>query len=338
MTWIADFRTYPETFELVQKIRTERANTLNELTSYFARIRSHLQSFADVRPEASRRRSALVQFSDALQLYIPAFTSALARYDATIPHALTAFTSEYNTRMDAIVTQLKSALDSLTSTRSTAEKANAAYVAAGEELKAAFDCQSPNLKACRSAFLKAQQYALEMHSRMNDANADSSMQIETGLSQFEDLEQWWSGRLADLMGRVAIWLEDLAADLSKAVVLSSQMVSVIPEPKAIEGGLTLADLLDPATDDHFQGLPLDRKLFQILDMQILYQAEIQKGLLLYRALKDCPGSRGNLPVTAGELLCGLRAKGDMIVAKNLNESVGDVPVGVLEAISPKTSS
>jgi hypothetical protein len=338
MTLSGDFSRYPETVELVQKIRTERATTLNELPTYFSRIKSKLEAFSEPRtPEAGRRRSSQIQFSDAQQFYNPAFASSLTNFDTLLIRTLTSFTGDYNSRIDAIASQLKSALDTLTSSRSVAEKANAAYATAGEELKVAFDSQSPNLKTCRSAFVKAQQYALEMHTRMNDVAADSSMQIETGLSQFEDLERFWSRGLADIMGKVADWLEDLAQDLDKAVVLSHQMMGVIPEPQSIEKALNLADLLEPATDDKFQGIQLDRKLFQILDMQILYQAEIAKGLLLYRAVRDCPGSRGNLPVAAGELVVGLKAKGDMIVAKNLNESVGDVPVAALEAVSPKTS-
>jgi hypothetical protein len=235
--------------------------------------------------------------------------------------------------MDDIVTKLKVALDSLTDAKARSANAYFQYQTAADGLKTAFDSHAPNIKECRSAFVHAQQHAIECHSHMNDITAQSGMLIEDCLSQFEDVEAFWSAQLSEFIGKVAVWLDNLATGLEEGNNGIQQLVRLIPELVSIEHSLDLSGFQQPLADDRFQLLPLDVKLSRILDPKVLFPVEAKKGMLFYRAVKDCPGGGENLPVCQGEVVCCLRGKFDAIIAMNLNESVGVVPLSHLVPVS-----
>jgi hypothetical protein len=236
---------------------------------------------------------------------------------------------EYYGRMEILLANMKGGLDGLSDARARFETAYSHYKQLGSDLQRAADRGAPNLPDLKAQFVAAQREAVELHTHMNEVTAQTAVKMEGTMTSYEEIEEWRSKQLKDIIDLVARSCEDFAEQLTDGSDRWAAFLERIPDERAINKLFDASDLPKPFKDDRYHIIRIDPRATQHLDASTMFVDEQKKKGVLHRVTTACRAHGDYMAAIAGEVICATKDKGDDVMAVNINGANGLLPKSAL---------
>lgn len=352
--WASPYLQYQDVLQLFETTQCENLNQLGCLVGFFQRLEDgfaeFLRSAKPTDPPSEQVETSVKIVTDAVNgrrsleprhdlggpselhnshlCHLASFKRAYRSFK-TVVAFLGDFLQEYRQRMESVRTHMAEAMSTLERMRKKFDKSYSKYRRVADRLKQAYDNHDPTLELAKEGFIQAQKEAVEVHTGMNQCRAETAMKLDSGLKEFEELENWRSEQLRSFMIHVSEWLEEFAQQIEDGNLVLLQLSRLIPEPTTLMEICNCGSVVRPACDDRFQFVKLDPRITTLLDPKDMFQEEQASGCRLFRVTADCEGRGQYLHVSRDEVVCGLQSQPVNVLVKNINESTGLVPTSVL---------
>ena len=363
--WNSRFLKYEDAIKLVEAVHAENSKQISQIAAYFERINSAFFEFKEEAPnltndnydkrEMSPARSLLdnvqgkkergpqivrrgscetevSRFQHAHLCQIDSFNQACKVFSEEIVPFVKTFHAGYDERMSNTKKNMQEAIKTLADMKAKFECVYDRYKTVADELKKAYDRMDPKLDEFKARFIAVQSEAVEVHTGMNQRTAQTAMQLDTGLKEFEEIEQWRFEQVKELMIKIGKWMEDFAKQIQLGNRVFVQIAKLIPEISSLNRVMDCSELIPPSADDRFQLLKIDPKLTAMVDPHELFKEEQAQGKVLYRVTEEQPGHGEFLKVVKGEIVVCLERRVRYIKAKNINECEGLIPANVVATL------
>lgn len=348
--WASPCLQYKEVIQLLETTQGENLNQLGHLVAFFQGIESGFDQFfrraksivpaqeqvdmclRSVMEATSGKRehdSGESPFESAHICHLASFKQASRSFRDKVMTFLVNFMQEYRHRMECLRTNMCQAMTTLENMRAKFAKSYKQYQLVADRLKQAYDNHDPTLDLAKEGFIKAQKEAVEVHTGMNQCTAQTAMQLDSGLKEFEEVENWRSDQLKEFMIVLGEWLEDFAKQIEDGNLALIQLARLVPELGKLSEVMDCSTVIPPKSDDRFEFVRVDPRITALLDKQDLYRAEQSTGHCLYRVTADCSGHGAFLPVSKDEVVVGMSTSHGNVLVKNINDSQGLVPTSAL---------
>ena len=355
--WASPCLQYKEVIQLLETAQGENLNQLGHLVAFFQNIEVAFDQFfrsareSGTAPDQVQASFRVVcdavagrrgpqhadlcepsPFGSAHMCHLASFKQAFRVFKDRVMTFLVDFMHEYRHRMECLRTNMCQAMTTLENMRSKFAKCYKKYQLVADRLKQAYDNHDPTLELAKQGFIKAQNEAVEVHTGMNQCTAQTAMQLDSGLKEFEEVENWRSDQLREFMIVLGEWLEEFAKQIEDGNLAFIQLARLIPEVTKISEVMDCSSVIPPNGDDRFEFVRLDPRITALLDKHDIYKAEQSSGHQLYRVTADCTGHGAFLHVTKDEVVVGLSESSGNVLVKNINDSRGLVPTSALAKI------
>jgi hypothetical protein len=231
--------------------------------------------------------------------------------------------------MEILLANMKGGLDGLSDARTRFETAYSRYKQLGSDLEHAAGQGAPNLPDLKAQFVTAQREAVELHTHMNEVTAQTAVKMEGTMTSYEEIEEWRSEQLKDLIDLVARWCEDFTKQLADGSDRWAAFLKRIPDERAIDELFNASDLPKPFKDDRYHIVRIDPRATQHLDASTMFVDEQKKKGVLHRVTTPCRAHGDYMAAIAGEIICATEDKGDDVMAVNINSANGLLPKSAL---------
>jgi hypothetical protein len=199
----------------------------------------------------------------------------------------------------------------------------------GIKLQTAEKRGEKNLAPLQEQFVNARNNAISVYEKCYDEMGTVTLNMETLLTQFEELEVW---RANEIKAILLDFSQTLVSIANNFVTASSEMNIAVSEiPIELDSHVIARfDQFRPAeTDDFFQVWAVNPLITKFLDKSFLFKNEIANGAQLFVVNENYRGPAGHLNGLEGEIVCGIEQRGDCVFCKNINESEGLLPKRIL---------
>ena len=345
------FRPYSEIPMILEQAATKNQHIATALKQYilqfagdFTELKDKLSKLATdplVDPEKRQENKDDQEFHSELfkafpyiaidhLLQIPSYEVASEKLKKYAEAKISQSAAEYTQRNSSLRQKFEDELKNYAKIKKMNDDANNAYKDAGFLLQQAEQKKDPNLADFQKKFVEARTKAIEANQQACQQVEGVTQNMESLLTQFEELEKWRGDELKGILLSFSSTLIEIANNF---VIGSSKMNDAVSEIPMVLDSHVIArfeSFRTAETDDFFQVWPVNTLVTKYLDSNFLFQADVAKGCQLFVCKEAYIGPSGHLNCQEGEIVCGLEQKGDCVLCKNINESVGLLPKSILE--------
>jgi hypothetical protein len=193
----------------------------------------------------------------------------------------------------------------------------------------AYNSKAANLADRKAAFRQAHENAIATHTHMNEITVQTAMRMESGLTEYEAIEEWRSQNLQEVLRKLAQWMTQTAEAINEGAPVYSAFSKQLPSDDAITEVMVFDRVQRTSADDSYALIPIDTRVTKFLDKSQMFLEEQKKGLALYQAVTDVVGTGYGLSLAAGEVVALEAEEGDERRVVNINGSRGLVPASAL---------
>lgn len=244
---------------------------------------------------------------------------------------LGSYHEDYARRAGNIKKSFQTELENYEKAKKANEDARNAFNTAGCALRDAESKGVKDLAKLKQDFLSARKNAISVNQKAQTKAEACTQNMESLLTQIEELELWRSDELKSILLDFASMLENVAHHF---VNTSSDMSETVMELPIENDSVIIADFskIRPAqSDDSYQAWSVHTLTSKFLPKDQLYPKDVAKGgVQLFTVTEDFNGPAGFLACHGGEIVCGLKMEGEDYTCKNINESIGLIPKSILK--------
>jgi exonuclease VII small subunit len=341
MTWKGPAKQYSETVAFLRNVDKANDDLFTALQTYLTGIQEKFTTFRQettftaaglARPDLSSKtpgpEATISPFIATSDCAIAAFKHAIIRFPEILP-PLKTIHAEFHTKLESIIISMKSDLDALADAHTRFEAAYLTYKQAAADLQTAADRKSPTIPELKSAFVKAQTDAINVHTRGNEMTAQTAMRMEAALTSYEEAEQWKTDKIRAFFATVADWCDKFAERFELSHRTIQGLKGNVMSNEGLIAIFDAALVPDPHACDEFVVVRIDPVVSQFIDGPSLFPDAAKEGRSVFRVIKECPAEGKKLGVAAGEFVCMIEDGGDVALVVNVNDVQGIVPKAAL---------